>query len=166
MAKTLNVIKLTTILSLVVFLLLALHTERAVSSFEDDQAENDDEEEAYVLDSVISNTTSTLSRRSRFLTTSVKKKKGVIIGCNGKKNSQVCNGLKKGKTLLFCCKKNCRDVLSDLNNCGRCGKKCGYGKRCCGGVCTDVLKNAKNCGKCGKRCRRGVKCQYGFCGYA
>ncbi|KAL9145878.1 hypothetical protein ABFS82_13G073700 [Erythranthe guttata] len=124
--------KLTTILSLVVFLLLALHTERAVSSFEDDQAENDDEEEAYVLDS-----------EYRFLTTSVKKKKGVIIGCNGKKNSQV-----------------------DLNNCGRCGKKCGYGKQCCGGVCTDVLKNAKNCGKCGKKCRRGVKCQYGFCGYA
>ncbi|KAL7087645.1 hypothetical protein ACP275_13G080500 [Erythranthe tilingii] len=165
MAETLNVIKLTAILSLVVFLLLALHTERAASSFEDDQAEND-EEEAYMLDSVISNMTSTLSRKSRFLATSATKKKGVIIGCNGKKNSQVCNGLKKGKTLLFCCKKNCRDVLSDLNNCGRCGKKCGFGQRCCGGVCTNVLKNAKNCGKCGKKCRRGVKCQFGFCGYA
>ncbi|KAL7087644.1 hypothetical protein ACP275_13G080400 [Erythranthe tilingii] len=162
------VIKHVTILSLVVFLLLALHFRGAVSSSFEDDGDEDDEE--YVLDSVFTNTTSTLSRRSRFLASAVIKtiKKGASCGANTKKKAQACNGVSanKGTSLLYCCKKHCRNVLGDQNNCGVCGRKCGLGQQCCGGVCTNVLKNTANCGKCGKKCKHGVKCEYGYCGYA
>ncbi|POO03201.1 Stigma-specific protein [Trema orientale] len=102
--------------------------------------------------------------RSRFLGNIIKE------GSNCAGNINVCNGVSanKGKTksLLFCCKTHCRNVLGDFNNCGGCGRKCRFGERCCDGRCTVVLSNAQNCGKCGRRCKAGVKCQYGFCGYA
>ncbi|KAK4439182.1 protein GRIM REAPER [Sesamum alatum] len=162
MAKTLTMLKLTTTLSVVVLLLLALHSQRAASYHEENDNEDDDEE--YVLDSVFANST---VRRSRFLASSVKKiKKGT--SCDAKTNPYVCNGVSanKGSSLLYCCKKHCRDVLGDRNNCGGCGRKCGLGERCCGGVCTNVLWSTANCGKCNKRCLGGGRCEYGYCGYA
>ncbi|KAL0443534.1 UNVERIFIED_CONTAM: protein GRIM REAPER [Sesamum latifolium] len=159
MAKTLTMLRLTTTLSVVVLLLLTLHSQRAAS-----YEESEDEDEEYVLDSLFANST---VRRSRFLASSVKKiKKGT--SCDPKTNPYVCNGVSanKGSSLLYCCKKHCRDVLGDRNNCGVCGRKCGLGERCCGGVCTNVLWTTANCGKCNKRCPDGVRCEYGYCGYA
>ncbi|THU45634.1 hypothetical protein C4D60_Mb02t20040 [Musa balbisiana] len=51
-----------------------------------------------------------------------------------------CSGLqaKDGTQLLYCCKKHCRNVLSDRNNCGACGVRCGFGQLCCKGKCTAV----------------------------
>ncbi|KAL3821202.1 hypothetical protein ACJIZ3_007107 [Penstemon smallii] len=161
MAKTQLPKLIITILSLLIFLLLSLHFQSAQSFHDDD---NGDDQE-YVLDDPITYVKST--SRSRFLTTSVKK---TIknTSCDAKTKPYVCNGVSadKGKSLLYCCKKHCRDVLGDKNNCGRCGHKCRLGERCCGGVCTNVLVNKSNCGKCGKKCARGVKCEYGYCGYA
>ncbi|KAL3848629.1 hypothetical protein ACJIZ3_010511 [Penstemon smallii] len=162
MAKTL-IPKFITILSLFIFLLSSLHFKSA-SSFEDEEY-NDVANDNTVVYGKLSNMTST---RSRFLATSMKKlvKKNPV--CNAKSKPYVCNGLwtNKGKSLLYCCKKHCRDVLGDCNNCGKCGRKCKFGEKCCGGVCTNVLRNKNNCGKCNKKCRRGVKCEYGYCGYA
>ncbi|XP_047964250.1 protein GRIM REAPER [Salvia hispanica] len=158
MAKTLNILNLFTILSLVLFL---QHFQTSLS-LEDEEIEGD----FYVLDSTPTST-SARPRTSRFLTSAVKKiKKGT--SCDAKTNPYVCNGVwaNKGTSLLYCCKKHCRNVLGDRNNCGVCGHKCRFGERCCGGVCTNVLGNNANCGKCGKKCSRGVKCEYGYCGYA
>ncbi|KAK6134599.1 hypothetical protein DH2020_031658 [Rehmannia glutinosa] len=151
MAKTLTMLKLTTLLSLLIFLLLlSLHFETA-TSFEDEENEDDE----YVLDSIFTNNA---VRKSRFLASTIKKiKKGT--SCDAKTNPYVCNGVKanNGTSLLYCCKKHCRNVLGDRNNCGRCGRKCRLGERCCGGVCTDVTRNRANCGKCNRKCARGVK---------
>ncbi|KAG0465476.1 hypothetical protein HPP92_019640 [Vanilla planifolia] len=67
---------------------------------------------------------------------------------------------------LSCCNNHCRDVLSDYNNCGRCGVTCGFGELCCGGTCVAVAHHANNCGACGRVCQPGVRCEYGACGYA
>ncbi|KAL3652562.1 hypothetical protein CASFOL_002243 [Castilleja foliolosa] len=160
MAKTL-MLKLTTLISLLIFLLLALHSKTAIS-FEDDENEDDE----YVIDSVFSNNVNGI-RKSRFLASSVKKIKSGTQ-CNAKAKKNVCNGVSadKGVSKFYCCKTHCRDVLGDRNNCGKCGQKCRLNERCCGGVCTDVSRNKANCGKCGKKCRKGVKCEYGYCGYA
>ncbi|KAL6529721.1 hypothetical protein OROGR_015344 [Orobanche gracilis] len=152
MAKTL-------FLSLLIVTILALHSQLA-ASYEDE--ENEDGE--YTLDSVFSNDN---LRRSRFLASTIKKiKKGAK--CDAKTKPDVCNGVSanNGTSLLNCCKKHCRNVLGDRNNCGRCGQKCRLNERCCGGVCTDVLRNQTNCGKCKKKCAKGVGCEIGFCGYA
>ncbi|CAA2987379.1 Hypothetical predicted protein [Olea europaea subsp. europaea] len=145
-------LKLTTLLSLTLSLLLTLHSPTSFSF----ASEDDDEE--YLLDTPIENT----RLRSRFLANI---KKGTR--CDAAKNN-VCNGISasKGEGLLFCCKKHCRNVLSDKNNCGICGHKCKLGERCCHGTCTNVFYNPTNCGKCDKMCSSGVKCQYGYCGYA
>lgn len=162
MAKTL-LPKLLTIIPLLIFLLLALHVNHTTST---EDEENDDDE--YVLDNSSFTSPNGMTTRSRFLTTSIKKtlKKGTQ--CDAKPKRNVCNGVwaDKGTSLLHCCKKHCRNVLGDRNNCGKCGRKCKMGERCCGGVCTNVLKNKNNCGKCKKKCARGVKCEYGYCGYA
>lgn len=153
-------INLITMLSLLLLLLLSTHFQM-VSSIEDEEDEGD----FYLLDSTPANDNA--GRVSRFLTSTAKKvKKGTK--CDAKTNPFVCNGVwaDKGTSLLSCCKKHCRNILGDRNNCGRCGNKCKYGERCCGGKCTNVLYNAANCGKCGKKCRKGVKCDYGYCGYA
>ncbi|KAL6570615.1 hypothetical protein OROGR_000165 [Orobanche gracilis] len=152
MAKTL-------FLSLLIVTLLALHSQLAVS-FGDEENEYGE----YTLDSVFSNDK---VRRSRFLASTVKKIKKSAT-CDAKTNPGVCNGVSanEGTSLLNCCKKHCRDVLGDRNNCGRCGQKCRLNERCCGGVCTDVLRNRTNCGKCKKKCAKGVGCEIGFCGYA
>lgn len=149
-------IKGTTILSLaMMLLLLLLHPQMAFSS--DIYI---DEDEEYVLDSPIPNAGRS---RSRFLTSIIKKG----THCDRVKYN-ICNGVKanKGKSLLYCCKTHCRNVLGDRNNCGKCGHKCKLGERCCGGRCTKVLFNPNHCGKCERRCKGGVPCENGYCGYA
>ncbi|CAK7327787.1 unnamed protein product [Dovyalis caffra] len=151
MAST-SLLKLATILSLVFSILLALHAQITLSS----DIEDDDEE--YVLDTPLANFRS----RSRFLASVIKKG----AGCNAERYN-ICNGVSAngGTSLLYCCKKHCRNVLSDKNNCGKCGNKCKFGEFCCNGNCTTVFYNVNNCGKCNKKCARGVRCQYGTCGY-
>ncbi|KAJ7014694.1 protein GRIM REAPER [Populus alba x Populus x berolinensis] len=100
----------------------------------------EDDEEEYVLDTPLEDFRS----RSRFLASVIK----------------------KGTGLLYCCKKHCRNVLGDKNNCGICGNKCKFGESCCNGRCTNIISNVNHCGKCTKKCAPGVRCQYGTCGYA
>ncbi|XP_010502751.1 PREDICTED: protein GRIM REAPER-like [Camelina sativa] len=132
-----------------------------------EEATNVEDQEFYILDespTILSNVT--ISSKARLLVSHCKKiRKGMrchVAGYN------VCNGVKadKGTSLLYCCKKHCRNILGDMNNCGRCGHKCRFGQRCCGGICTNVGFNPKHCGKCNKKCKSGVKCEYGYCGYA
>jgi len=68
---------------------------------------------------------------------------------------------------VFCCKKHCRNVLQDRNNCGACLNKCQLGYLCCNGNCTNIAYDPMHCGKCHKTCNSdGQKCEYGTCGYA
>ncbi|KAL4204874.1 hypothetical protein AMTRI_Chr01g134390 [Amborella trichopoda] len=99
---------------------------------------------------------------SRFLADKIKK------GTKCDLSNNVCPGLSlsNGSVLLECCKKHCRNVLSDRNNCGTCLSKCKFGELCCHGVCTNIAYNVDNCGKCGLKCKPGVRCEYGSCGYA
>ncbi|XP_068498601.1 protein GRIM REAPER [Phaseolus vulgaris] len=154
------ILKLTTVLILLIF--STLHDSHFASSTdvdEDHEDINEEEEEEYVLDTRIPH----LGPRSRFLATIIKKGRQ----CNLETNN-ICNGVRanKGRDLLFCCKKHCRNVLSDKNNCKVCGNKCKLGQRCCDGVCTNVLSNASHCGKCNKKCSPGDSCGSGVCGYA
>ncbi|KAJ7981750.1 Stigma-specific protein Stig1 [Quillaja saponaria] len=154
MVKTL--LNLTTILSLFIIPLI-LHSQIAFST--NDYIEG---EEDYVLDNQFP---SHFRTRSRFLKNVIKEG----AQCNANKiTKNVCNGVSanKGTTLFNCCKTHCRNVLGDMNNCGKCGQKCGLGQRCCGGICTKILNNSNNCGKCNKKCSAGVRCVNGFCGYA
>ncbi|XWS10008.1 hypothetical protein CRYUN_Cryun39dG0038600 [Craigia yunnanensis] len=155
-----NILKLIAILSLTISLLLSLYPQ-ATFSFD-----IEDNEEGYVLNHplIIPN----LRLRSRFLSNAMKKdksKKGTHCDSNSYYN--ICNGVStnNGIGLLYCCKKHCRNVLHDWNNCGQCGNRCKFGQHCCGGVCTDVVYNANHCGKCDEQCS-GVKCEFGYCGYA
>ncbi|XP_057955344.1 protein GRIM REAPER-like [Malania oleifera] len=115
--------------------------------------------EEYVIDTPLVNTG---SLRGRYMASIMKK------GTHCEVSSNKCNGIlaNNGASLLFCCKKHCRNVLRDRNNCGRCGHKCGFGQLCCGGKCTNVGFDALHCGKCNKKCDSGVKCEKGSCGYA
>lgn len=63
--------------------------------------------------------------------------------------------------------RRCFDVGADNDDrCGSCTHCCRpSGRKCCGGVCVDLLSNRNNCGRCGKRCRHRVRCQNGICGY-
>nr|AFK44311.1 unknown [Lotus japonicus] len=160
MANT--ILKLTAII-LSLLISLALNNSHFVSSTDDlnhdDQIEDEEEAEEYVLDTPLPH----LGPRSRFLASVIKKG----THCDRETNN-ICNGVpaNKGRDMLFCCKKHCRNVLSDKNNCGVCGNKCKHGERCCGGVCTNVLSNVHHCGKCKKECSPGDLCGNGFCGYA
>ncbi|XP_039142600.1 protein GRIM REAPER-like [Dioscorea cayenensis subsp. rotundata] len=99
---------------------------------------------------------------SRFLANVVKGDKCDLVTNN------VCPGIpaKGNSQLLYCCKNHCRNILSDRNNCGVCGNKCGFGQLCCNGKCTAVAYDVSNCGECGNVCKAGVRCEYGSCGYA
>lgn len=85
--------------------------------------------------------------------------------CDASANN-ICSGISNGTGLLQCCKKHCRNVLGDRNNCGAGGHKCRFGQLCWGGNCTDIAYNRDHCGKCDKKCSNGVKCEYGVSGYA
>ncbi|CAN0891269.1 Protein GRIM REAPER [Linum grandiflorum] len=83
-------------------------------------------------------------------------------------SSNICNGASanNGTALLYCCKNNCRNVIQDVNNCGSCGTRCGFGLRCCKGACISVAYDPNHCGECNQKCSPGQKCEYGSCGYA
>ncbi|AAF87867.1 Protein GRIM REAPER [Arabidopsis thaliana] len=159
-------IKATSLLSLILYFLI-IATSKSNSVLADEVVDQEDDPEYYILDetpSILSNVT--ISSKTRLLVSHYKKiKKG--MRCHVE-SYNICNGVKanKGTSLLHCCKKHCRNVLGDRNNCGRCGHKCGFGQRCCGGVCTYVNFNPNHCGKCTRKCASGVKCEYGYCGYA
>ncbi|KAL5804541.1 hypothetical protein ACOSQ3_031341 [Xanthoceras sorbifolium] len=155
-------LKLATIFSLtIVTLLLALGAQ--ISALSTDLApifeDTDQDDEVYVLD----NPAPSFRSRSRFLASIIKKG----THCDPDHRS-ICNGVSanNGTSLLYCCKTHCRNVLSDRNNCGRCGNKCKYGELCCQGTCTYVANNVNHCGKCNKKCPSGLKCDFGTCGYA
>ncbi|KAJ4842595.1 hypothetical protein Tsubulata_029711 [Turnera subulata] len=149
-----SLLKLTTILSLVIPIVLAL-TQAQVTPW----TETEDEDE-YVLDTPAANFIS----RSRFLRSVVKKG----AHCSTDPYHNICNGVlaNNGTSLLQCCKGHCRNVLGDKNNCGQCGRKCTFGQACCGGKCVVISNNPYNCGKCNRQCAPGQKCEYGTCGYA
>ncbi|XP_057968676.1 protein GRIM REAPER-like [Malania oleifera] len=93
---------------------------------------------------------------------------GIRKGKHCHPHNNICNGVsvRNGTGLLFCCKKHCRNVLGDRNNCGKCKHKCKFGQLCCGGSCTSVGSDATHCGKCDNACDPGVICENGSCGYA
>jgi hypothetical protein len=80
------------------------------------------------------------------------------------------------------CVSQCKDVSSDINNCGGCGHVCQAGSDCingactvpavlacqaglvkCGSQCMDVSSDINNCGRCGHVCQAGSDCTYGVC---
>ncbi|XP_050219647.1 protein GRIM REAPER [Mercurialis annua] len=151
-----------TIIFSICILLIFLHTPKTLSynNFQDEELDDDDQE-LYVLDNPIPN----FITRSRFLASVSVIRKG--RSCNATSNN-ICNGVSanKGTSLLYCCKKHCRNVLGDKNNCGRCGNKCKFGEFCCNKSCVSVSSNVDHCGKCNRKCVNGVPCNYGSCGYA
>jgi len=54
------------------------------------------------------------------------------------------------------CGKNCRDLGSDPNHCGRCGKQVGANERCCDGSPTAI--DTENCAACGDVCGPDDSC--------
>lgn len=145
-------VKYTTILSVIIPLAFIIHSHLAF--------ELDDPEDYTIDDHFLS-----LNLRSGSRFHKQKIKKGAH--CNVQTNN-ICAGISvnNGTGLLQCCKKHCRNVLGDRNNCGSCGHKCGFSQLCCGGTCNDVAYNVNHCGKCDKKCQAGVKCEFGTCGYA
>lgn len=87
--------------------------------------------------------------------------------------SQMC----ADRTEATSCGGVCRDIQTDLANCGGCGRTCaGAGVRCvsgscvcpetqreCSGVCRNILGDPTNCGGCGNRCASGASCVAGTC---
>ncbi|KAL5569678.1 hypothetical protein UlMin_026253 [Ulmus minor] len=146
-----------TILYLIIISLLLLLPSHSRIAFSEDT----EDEEEYLIDG---NITLSRSRSSPFLASHIIKKGRY---CDPIKN-KICNGVSanNGTSMLYCCKRRCRDVLGDRNNCGRCERKCKFEERCCHGTCTNVLSNVNNCGKCDKKCNAGVSCNFGVCGYA
>ncbi|MQL97143.1 hypothetical protein Taro_029820 [Colocasia esculenta] len=65
-----------------------------------------------------------------------------------------------------CCGGECVDMDSDVYNCGRCGKVCGFAKSCCNGKCVELNVDERHCGSCFNKCQKGVLCVYGMCNYA
>jgi hypothetical protein len=65
----------------------------------------------------------------------------------------------------WCCAGQCKDLTSDLDNCGRCGARCATGKRptCCEGYCRDTASDPRHCGGCFKPCRTEGICHAGKC---
>lgn len=153
MAKT-NILVFTTIISLLLTPLAFHHSQTMAFYLEDE-----DDDYYYVIDFPPHPPSNSNSPRII--------KKGTRCDC-GPMSHNICNGVwaNKRRGLLFCCKKHCRNVLGDKNNCGRCGRKCEQGERCCHGVCTHVFSNEHHCGKCSNKCPPGVPCENGFCGYA
>jgi hypothetical protein len=73
----------------------------------------------------------------------------------------------------------CRDLMTDVDNCGRCGNACADGLECSAGrcvcsgaaeecpagsgVCVNTQTNGQNCGECGNACVGGMMCMGGDC---
>jgi hypothetical protein len=76
------------------------------------------------------------------------------------------------------CSGVCRDLQTDNNHCGMCGRVCPGGTVCragtcvvtcqdgltaCGSVCRDLNNDNANCGMCGRMCAAGQACIAGTC---
>jgi hypothetical protein len=93
-------------------------------------------------------------------------------------------GLHRGACQLSCatgsteCSGVCRDLQTDIANCGACGMMCPAGQICargacvvscavgqtnCTGVCRDLQTDLSNCGSCGTACPAGQVCSAGTC---
>ncbi|CAN1339938.1 Stigma-specific STIG1-like protein 4 [Linum perenne] len=70
-----------------------------------------------------------------------------------------------GRPRMRCCRNQCVDVSSDINNCGLCGIRCPFSWLCCRGLCVNTNISPFNCGRCFNRCPWGVQCAFGMCGY-
>ncbi|XP_077249550.1 stigma-specific Stig1 family protein [Tasmannia lanceolata] len=154
MATTLPLIKLVTILSIFIIPMTLIAHSSLTSDVED-------EEDEWVMDDQF--LSQIVRPGSRFFASKIKKG----VRCHEVTNN-ICPGISvnKGNGLLQCCKKHCRNVLSDRNNCGSCHQKCGFGELCCNGLCTNIAHNVDHCGDCDQKCPSGVKCENGSCGYA
>lgn len=152
-----NFLKLIFILSLAIP--LPSHFQMAFSF-----AIEDDDHEEYVIDTPLN--PYFRPRNGRFLSDIVVRK---CEHCDPKSRyNNACSGVSGngGKSLVRCCKKQCLDILRDINNCGECGQKCKHGELCFRGVCTSVVSNTYHCGKCCNKCKAGIKCELGSCSYA
>jgi hypothetical protein len=55
------------------------------------------------------------------------------------------------------CTDGCSNLITDINNCGKCNQACSAGESCClggnsFGTCVDETSDPNNCGGCGKSC--------------
>ncbi|XVE51072.1 hypothetical protein DITRI_Ditri02bG0009200 [Diplodiscus trichospermus] len=71
----------------------------------------------------------------------------------------------KGSPGPNCCNKQCVNVMTDEQNCGKCGKRCSYSEMCCLGRCVNSSINDYHCGRCNNPCKKGSSCVYGLCSY-
>ncbi len=80
-----------------------------------------------------------------------------------------------------CCDDGCKDLMTDVENCGSCGHACGglqcvdgacrcssdepcpEGEECCVEGCRDLRSDPSNCGACGGSCEGGQDCCGGEC---
>lgn len=156
-SSSINLLNLTAIILMLMSVLVISYSQSASIRSYDEESE----EEEYIVDAPLGNR----GLRSRFLASNVVINKGTR--CWGKKR-EVCDGVwaNKGKSLVYCCKTHCRNVLGDKNNCGGCGVKCGLGHSCCAGRCINVGSDANNCGNCNLVCAKATGCRFGFCAYA
>ncbi|KAF9589997.1 hypothetical protein IFM89_030147 [Coptis chinensis] len=154
---TTTLLKLVTLLCIIIIPFFLVLT--SCSAFSTDSDIQDGEE--YVVD------TPSIGFSRRALITSQPKKIKKGAKCDPITNN-ICNGISvnNGTGLLYCCKKHCRNVKGDRNNCGTCGHKTGFGELCCNGNPVGVAYNVDHCGKCNVKCSSGLKCEYGTCGYA
>ncbi|KAK8604886.1 hypothetical protein V6N13_082353 [Hibiscus sabdariffa] len=87
-----------------------------------------------------------------------------VLSCAN--DASIClDGEKNPRGGRKCCFQQCKDVLRDSNNCGECGKVCGYGFVCCNGKCVDLLNDPRNCGSCSQQCPRINGCTFAMCDY-
>lgn len=93
---------------------------------------------------------------------------GPDAACVGGGQQAICNGF-------------CTDLLSDVNNCGSCGRicnvtetcsngwcvaaapVCAYGQTPCGSQCVDIGSDRANCGACFAACPQAQNCVAGTC---
>ena len=73
------------------------------------------------------------------------------------------NGRCRCKPGLTDCGGRCRNLQTDENNCGKCGRVCAAGRTCCAGRCVNTANAEAHCGKCGKACRADQICVGGTC---
>ncbi|MET0387849.1 MAG: MopE-related protein [Polyangiales bacterium] len=62
--------------------------------------------------------------------------------CDGENVDEDCNGRSEEGF----------DLLTDKNNCGVCGMRCGASETCCAGSCVNITTSNTNCGVCGTVC--------------
>ncbi|GLJ12163.1 hypothetical protein SUGI_0185810 [Cryptomeria japonica] len=101
------------------------------------------------------------SHENRFLLTAANSK---ALDCSY--NPYVCLTKSLKPAGPNCCAKKCVDVMTDVNNCGKCKNKYKYPSVCCNGKCTDIGSDRFNCGKCGAACKKASYCAYSMCSYA